>query len=159
MSRFRVVEGPLNVEEARRQVEGAENGAVVLFLGTVRARTHGRAVTHLVYEAYAPMATAQMERLATEVAARHGATAIACHHRVGRLAIGDTALVLAVSSPHRAAALRAVDDYVARLKEDVPIWKREHFEDGAVWVGTPDDPQGTRAFPAPPPAGGPGSAR
>jgi molybdopterin synthase catalytic subunit len=147
VSDFVVTELPLDAEAMRRAVEGPESGAVVIFIGTVRSRTRGRRVTHLVYEAYRPMAVAQMERLGAQVKDRHGLTGIACHHRVGRLEIGAPALVLAVSSPHRSAALLAVDDYVARLKQDVPIWKREHFEDGAVWIGTPEDPQGERAYP------------
>jgi molybdopterin synthase catalytic subunit len=93
------------------------------------------------------MALAQMRRIAGEVASRHGLGAIACVHRVGRLEVGEAAMVLAVSSPHRAAALAAVEDFVSRLKRDVPIWKKEFFEDGAVWVGTPEDPQGERTAP------------
>jgi molybdopterin synthase catalytic subunit len=145
MSLFAVVEGPIDAEAVRRAVEDPANGAVVLFFGNVRDRTRGRRVTHLVYEAYVPMAVAQMRAIAAEVRERHSVGAVACVHRTGRLGIGETAMVLAVSSPHRAAALRAVEDYVARLKQDVPIWKQEHFEDGAVWVGTPEDPQGERA--------------
>lgn len=142
---FEVVEAPIDAEAVRRAVGGPGDGAVVLFLGTVRGSTRGRRVTHLVYEAYVPMALAQMRALAGEVVRRHGLSGLACAHRVGRLAVGDVALALAVASPHREAALAAVADYVARLKQDVPIWKQEHFEDGAVWVGTPEDPQGERA--------------
>lgn len=152
---FDVVEGPIDADAVQRAVESSGDGAVVVFHGTVRDRTRGRRVTHLQYEAYVPMAKAQMRAIAEEVRARCGVSALACVHRVGRLEIGDTALVLAVSSPHRAAALRAVDEYVARLKQDVPIWKKEHFENGAVWVGTPADPQGERAWPAPPGTEGP----
>jgi molybdopterin synthase catalytic subunit len=135
----------VDAEAVRRAVEGTDRGAVVVFHGTVRDKTAGRRVTHLFYEAYAPMAEAQMERIAAEVATRHGASALACEHRVGRMLPGETAMVLAVSAPHRAAALAAVEDFVSRLKREVPIWKKEHFEDGAVWVGTPEDPQGERS--------------
>ena len=86
-----------------------------------------------------------MARIAEEVVRAHGLTGLSCMHRIGRLEIGDTAVVLATSAPHRRAALAGVEDFVARLKRDVPIWKKEHFEGGAVWVGTPDDPQGERA--------------
>jgi molybdopterin synthase catalytic subunit len=139
---FRVVEERIDAGEVRRAVEGPGNGAVVLFHGTVRDHTGKRRVTHLVYEAYAPMAEKQLERIGAEVAAAHRLSGIACVHRVGRLAIGETAVVVATSAPHRRAALAAVDAFVTRMKADVPIWKQEHFEGGAVWVGTPEDPQG-----------------
>lgn len=139
---FAVVDRPIDAEAVRRAVEGPANGAVVLFHGTVRDRTADRRVTHLEYEAYVPMAEGKLAEIGDEVASRHGLSALACVHRVGRLAIGDVAVVVATSAPHRAAALDAVEDYVRRLKEDVPIWKKEHFEGGAVWVGTPEDPQG-----------------
>ena len=97
------------------------------------------------YEAYHAMAPAQLARIGAEVARAHGLLGLACAHRLGRLGIGDTAVVLAVSSPHRKAALDAIDDFIVRMKRDVPIWKKEHFEGGAVWIGTPDDPQGVLA--------------
>jgi molybdopterin synthase catalytic subunit len=142
---FRVVSAPVDVEAVRRAVGTDGDGAVVLFLGTVRDRTGGRGVVRLEYEAYEPMALRQMRAIADEVRAAHGLSGIACVHRVGSLAVGDVAMALAVASPHRGAALDAVADYVRRLKQDVPIWKREHFRDGAVWVGSPEDPQGERA--------------
>ena len=83
-----------------------------------------------------------MAAIGAEVTAQHGLSALACVHRTGRLEIGEAAVVVATSAPHRRAALEAVEDYVRRLKEDVPIWKKEHFEGGAVWIGTPEDPQG-----------------
>lgn len=139
---FAVVDRPIDADAVRAAVEGPANGAVVLFHGTVRDHTADRRVTHLEYEAYAPMAEQQLARIGDEVARRHGLSALACVHRVGRLAIGDVAVVVATSAPHRTSALAAVEDYVRRLKEDVPIWKKEHFEGGAVWIGTPEDPQG-----------------
>ena len=139
---FRVVEGPIDAEAVRRAVAGPANGAVVVFYGTVRDHTADRRVTHLEYEAYVPMAESRLAALGAEVAARHGLSALACVHRTGRLALGDVAVVVATSAPHRKAALAAVEDYVRRMKEDVPIWKKEHFEGGAVWIGTPKDPQG-----------------
>ncbi len=139
---FRIVDRPIDAEAVRQAVEGPANGAVVLFHGTVRDHTDDRRVTHLEYEAYVPMAERLLASLGEEVATRHGLSALACIHRIGRLEIGETAVVVAAASPHRRAALEAVEDYVRRLKQDVPIWKKEHFEDGAVWVGTPDDPQG-----------------
>jgi len=139
---FDLVAGPIDAEAVRRAVEGPESGAVVVFHGTVRDHTAGRRVTHLEYEAYVPMARRLLAELGEEVKARHALSALACVHRLGTLALGETAVVLAVSAPHRRAALEAVEDYIVRLKQDVPIWKKEHFEDGAVWVGTPQDPQG-----------------
>ncbi len=139
---FQIVESPIDAEAVRRAVEGPANGAVVVFHGTVRDHTADRRVTHLEYEAYVPMAEAALATIGAEVVARHGLTALACVHRTGRLEIGEDAVVVATSSPHRRAALEAVEDYVRRLKADVPIWKKEHFEGGAVWIGTPEDPQG-----------------
>jgi molybdopterin synthase catalytic subunit len=86
-----------------------------------------------------------MAEIAREVREAGGVEAIACVHRLGTLRPGEAAMALAVASAHRGAALAAVETFVARLKQDVPIWKKEHFEDGAVWVGSPDDPQGARA--------------
>lgn len=145
---FAVVDQAIDADHVRRAVEGDRNGAVVVFHGTVRDHTQDRRVTHLEYEAFVPMAVAQMEAIAEEVKQKHGLSALACVHRIGRLEIGDTAVVVATSSPHRRAALDAVETYVARLKQDVPIWKKEHFEGGALWIGTPDDPQGHGRLPA-----------
>lgn len=142
---FALTQGPIDDVAVRRAVEAPGAGAVVVFFGTVRDRTSDRRVTHLEYEAYPAMAIAQLERVGDEVARAHGLTAIACVHRLGRLKIGEVAVVLAVSSPHRRAALDAIDDFIVRLKREVPIWKKEHFEGGAVWIGTPDDPQGVLA--------------
>ena len=142
-----MTEAPIAADEVRRAAASnvGEAGAVVVFHGTVRNRTKGRRVTFLEYEAYPEMALAMMETVAKDVAKEYGLTAIACTHRVGRLEIGEDAVVLAVSAPHRGAALAAVEAFVVRLKRDVPIWKKEHFEDGAVWVGSPENPQGERA--------------
>ena len=145
MGPFALTDRAIDDAPLRRAVETPAAGAVVLFHGTVRDRTRGRAVRFLEYEAYPSMALGQMRAIAEDVAARHGLTAIACTHRTGRLELGDAAVVLAVSSPHRHAALAAVEEFIVRLKRDVPIWKKEHFEDGAVWVGSADDPQGERA--------------
>ena len=142
---FSLSEAPLDDKAVRRAVEDPAAGAVVVFHGTVRNQTADRRVTHLEYEAYPAMALAEIARIAKGVATAHGLLGIACAHRIGRLEIGDTAVVLAVSSPHRKAALDAIDDFIVRLKRDVPIWKKEHFEGGAVWIGTPGDPQGVLA--------------
>ena len=147
---FAIVTEPIDAEAVRQAVAGPDNGAVVVFFGTVRNRTGDRAVRHLAYEAYEPMALAAMEAIAREVVAAHALSALACTHRIGPLAIGDDAMVVAASSPHRHAALAGVEQFIVRLKQDVPIWKKEHFEGGAVWIGSPDDPQGTRSSPGRP---------
>jgi len=139
---FHVTSDPIDAEAVRAAVLGPESGAVVVFYGTVRERSLGRDVTFLEYEAYEPMAIAEMETLGREMVERHTIAALACTHRIGRLEIGEDAMVVAVAAPHRAAALEATADFITRLKQDVPIWKKEHFEGGAVWVGTPEDPQG-----------------
>ena len=141
---FHITNEPIDAETVRAAVLGPDNGAIVVFHGAVRNRTDDRRVEHLEYETYEPMALTQMERIGAEVIERHGLSALACTHRVGQLEIGEDAMVVAVSAPHRKAALDAVEDFIARLKQDVPIWKKEHFEGGAVWIGTPDDPQGAR---------------
>lgn len=142
---FTVSDAPIDAEALRRHVASPSAGAVVVFHGTVRGSTRGRAVRFLEYEAYATMAVAAMTTIAARIVAARGLVALACQHRVGRLALGETAVVVAASAPHRAAALAAVEDFVVALKRDVPVWKKEHFEDGAVWVGAPDDPQAARA--------------
>jgi molybdopterin synthase catalytic subunit len=144
---FSLTDGPIDADAVRRAVASPEAGAVVVFHGTVRDRTKGRPVRFLEYEAYPAMALATLKTVAEEVARARGLTAVACTHRIGRLEIGDDAVVLGVAAPHRDAALAAVEDFVVRLKKDVPIWKKEHFEDGAVWVGSAADPQGVRAEP------------
>jgi molybdopterin synthase catalytic subunit len=133
---FVLTRSRLDAEVLRRAVAGPANGAVVVFYGDARETTEGRRVTELVYEAYEPMALEGLEALANEVRARHGVSAVACAHRLGPVPAGETAMVLAVSAPHREAALTAVADYVRRLKQEVPIWKLERFEDGSRWVGS-----------------------
>jgi molybdopterin synthase catalytic subunit len=146
---FRITREPIDANELRERVAGPDNGAVVVFHGTVRNQTGARTVHFLEYEAFEPMALAEMGRIADDLMAAHGLSALACTHRIGRLGIGDDAMVVAVSSPHREAALAALAAFIVRLKQDVPIWKKEHFEGGAVWVGTPTHPQGE----GPPPVG------
>ncbi len=151
---------PIDAEALRRAVAGPANGAVVLFFGDAREATAGRRVLELVYEAYEGMALAALRALGEELRARHGLSAVACTHRLGRVPVGESAMVLAVSAPHREAALAAVGEFVRRLKQEVPIWKQERFEDGAVWVGSASDPQAaqdpahaTRAEPVSGPGG------
>ncbi len=146
--RFQIVKTTIDARAVRAAVLGQDNGAVVVFYGTVRNRTGDRQVMKLEYEAYEPMALAKMAEVADAVAGRHRISSLACTHRVGQLQIGEDAMVVAVSAPHRAAALAATEDFIGRLKREVPIWKKEFFEDGAVWVGSPADPQGEHASPS-----------
>jgi molybdopterin synthase catalytic subunit len=111
----------------------------------VRNRTGDRRVLWLEYEAFPSMAVRQLEAIGAEVAARHGLSALACAHRTGRLEIGEAAVVVAASAPHRRAALEGIEAFLRRLKQDVPIWKKEFFEGGAAWIGSPEDPQALRA--------------
>jgi len=149
LSPFNVTPDPIDATEVRAAVLAPDCGAVVVFHGTVRNKTGARSVTHLEYEAFAPMAIGEMQKIAEEMVRTHGVHRVACTHRVGRVEIGEDAMVMAVSSPHRAAALAAVADFIARLKQDVPIWKKEYFDGGAVWIGTPENPQGEGEMPAP----------
>lgn len=144
---FEIVREPIRADAVLARVRRPGCGAVVVFHGTVRGRTGTRRVRYLEYEAYEPMALAQMAAVADAVSRAHGLEAVACVHRVGRLEVGEDAMVVAVASPHRAAALAGVEAFIGRLKREVPIWKKEVFEGGEAWIGTPDDPQGERAAP------------
>jgi len=130
----RIVERPLSLAEAVDAVRSPGCGGVVTFEGDVRAETKGRKVTRLEYEAYAPMAERSLLRIASEIEREHGAS-VAIVHRVGHLVPGDAAVVIACAAPHRTPAFRACEAAIERLKREVPIWKREVFEDGSTWVG------------------------
>jgi molybdopterin converting factor subunit 1 len=132
---FRVTDRPLALDEVVRAVEGAGLGGVVTFTGQVRDQTRGRAVVRLEYEAYAPMAERVFEQIGAEAAARWEGSRLAIIHRVGVLQPGELAVVIAASAPHRAAAFDACRHAIERLKQDAPIWKKEIFADGEVWVG------------------------
>jgi len=126
---------PLDPEAVARTVEDPGNGAVVTFLGVTRNQTDGRGVLHLEYEAYPEMAAKMLGRIAQEVEARWDIRHYAIAHRFGRLEIGEVSLVVAMGSPHREEAFAACAYVVDRIKENVPIWKKEFFADGEVWVG------------------------
>lgn len=123
------------VENALRRLVGSSgHGAVVTFAGQVRDHARGHAVVSLEYEAYIPMAKKQLQHIVDEVEKGHPGVVAAVHHRVGLLGIGDVAVIVAVASAHRQAAFIACQMVIDRLKQDVPIWKRETGPDGAVWV-------------------------
>ncbi len=125
---------PIDTAALVGDVRGDGDGAVSLFLGTVRNVNGGKRVLFLEYEAYAGMAEREIERIAAEAIATYGVTRVAIIHRVGRVEIGDASVAIAVAAPHRAAAMDACRFVIDTLKSTVPIWKREHFEDGAVWI-------------------------
>jgi molybdopterin synthase catalytic subunit len=132
---FRVVDRPLRLEEVVEAVSGEAYGGLVTFSGSVRNQTKGRRVLRLEYEAYPPMAEKQLARIGAEAAEQFSGTRVAIVHRVGTLLPGELAVVIAAAAPHRKEAFRACEHAIERLKQDVPIWKKEFFEDGEVWVG------------------------
>jgi len=135
---FEITERPLNPEELIAAVQTPEDGAVVLFLGVVRNNSDGRPTRYLVYEAYPEMAEAKIADIAAEARRRWPVGRIAVKHRVGRLEIGEASVMVAVAAPHRAAAFEACRYVMDRVKAEAPIWKKEVFVDGEVWVGTPE---------------------
>ncbi|WP_326491683.1 molybdenum cofactor biosynthesis protein [Myxococcus stipitatus] len=132
---FSVVERPLRLEEVVEAVGGEAYGGLVTFGGSVRNETKGRRVLRLEYEAYAPMAEKKLAEIGAEAAAKWPGVRLAIVHRVGVLVPGELAVVIAAAAPHRKEAFRGCEYAIERLKQDVPIWKKEFFEDGEVWVG------------------------
>jgi molybdopterin synthase catalytic subunit len=131
---IRIQNDPIDVAALTAAVRGDGDGAVSLFLGTVRNANAGRRVLFLEYEAYAPMAEREMQRIAEETRARYGVSRVGIVHRVGRLDIGEASVAIAVAAPHRAEAIDACRFVIDTLKRSVPIWKREHFDGGEVWI-------------------------
>ena len=132
-----VRESELSLDEVRAAVADPAVGGVALFAGAVRDSDHDRGVTGLSYSAH-PSAADELRRVAEEIAGKFPVIGVAAVHRVGDLAIGDLAVVLAVSCPHRAEAFEACRELINMLKASVPIWKHQRFTDGtAEWVGTP----------------------
>ena len=132
---FRLSHEPLSLDGAVREVASDDAGAIATFVGTTRAHARGREVVRLEYEAYAGMAEAEMQRIATELKQRYDLVEVAIHHRVGVVGIGETSVVIAVSAPHRAAALAACREAIDTLKETVPLWKKEVYTGGEEWIG------------------------
>ena len=130
---------PLDPEAITASVRRDTNGAVVTFLGTTRSFTGSGRVLHLEYEAYRPMADKKLGEIVDEIGERWSIEDVAVAHRLGRLEIGDVSLVVAVASPHRKEAFAACQYSVDRIKQTVPIWKKEFFEGGEVWVGSRED--------------------
>lgn len=133
---YEIVGERIDVERVTNAVGGPASGAIVAFVGTTRDNNDGRRVRLLEYEAYPEMAVAEMEKIGVEASSRWPIAGVAIVHRVGPVPIGEASVVIAVSSAHRNAAFEACRFAIDRLKEVVPIWKKEHFEGGEVWIGS-----------------------
>ena len=134
MTEILLLDTPLSISACETAVETPDAGGAVVFIGTVRNKTQAKTVIRLEFEAYAPMAIREMQKIAEQAIDTFKVLKIAIHHRVGVLDIGEIAVVIAVSSPHRGAAFEACAYCIDTLKQTVPIWKKEIFEDGEVWV-------------------------
>jgi MoaE-MoaD fusion protein len=132
---FLLTEEPLSLDRVVDEVRDERAGAIATFTGTTRIQSRGRSVEHLDYEAYEGMAEAVMAEIAESLQARYELCAIAIHHRIGRVGIGETSVVIAVSAPHRGDALAACKDAIDTLKGRVPLWKKETYDGGEEWIG------------------------
>ncbi len=145
-SRVQLTSERIDTAGLAERMKRAEDGAVVVFEGIVRDNSRGRRTLYLDYEAYEEMARKQLEELAAQALSKFKVREVAVAHRLGRLQIGETSVAIVVSSAHRAAAFDACRWMIDTLKQTVPIWKKEHFEDGAVWAdGEPFPPEVRRA--------------
>ncbi|WP_059105631.1 molybdenum cofactor biosynthesis protein MoaE [Shouchella shacheensis] len=151
MKHFIVTEDVLSLDAVHQKVVRREAGAVVNFVGTVREFTKGRRTVSLEYEAYVPMAEKQLERIGEEIKERWPEAVTAISHRIGHLYISEAAVVIAVSTPHRKDAYAANAYAIERIKEIVPIWKKERWEDGEEWIG---DQLEQKSYPSGKPEGG-----
>ncbi len=146
MSLTLITTAPLDVVALAAAVGSHDTGAVTTFVGLVRNHNQGRRVEYLMYEAYEPLAERILARIVLETRDRWSSVAIAIHHRIGRLDIGEASVAIAAASPHRADAFAACRYAIERVKQIVPIWKHEYFEGGDVWIeGATADPDDTTA--------------
>ncbi|WP_431308979.1 molybdenum cofactor biosynthesis protein MoaE [Halalkalibacter lacteus] len=132
---FDIQDTPLSIEEMVAKVTRRDCGAIATFIGTVRELTHGKRTLKLEYQAYKPMAIKMLEQIGKEVEEKWPGTMIAITHRVGILDISEIAVIISVSTPHRKAAYEANEYAMERIKQIVPIWKKEFWEDGTKWIG------------------------
>jgi MoaE-MoaD fusion protein len=132
---FRISEDPLSLDAVVGEVTDETAGAVATFLGTVRRESRGRTVLYLEYEAYVEMAEDVMAQIAADLEQRYDLWAVAIHHRIGRVEIGEPSVAIAVSAPHRQDALAACKEAIDTLKQTVPLWKKEVYEGGEEWLG------------------------
>ena len=131
-----ITSDPLEPNSVTEIVRNNSNGAVITFLGTTRDSTDGKNVNYLEYEAYQPMAHNMIQQIFDEVKERWEIEDLAISHRLGKVEIGEISMVVAISSPHRKQAFEAGQYSIDRIKEIVPIWKKEFFDNGEVWVGS-----------------------
>ena len=137
---FEITTEPISTDEVSRRVTSPAVGAVVTFAGVVRSTNAGRRVRYLEYEAYPEMAEQMLAKISEEIKARWPVEAVAIVHRIGRQEIGETSVVIAISSGHREGAFEAGRYAIDRIKQIVPIWKKEYFEGGEVWIDGPEKP-------------------
>ncbi|MBN2984945.1 MULTISPECIES: molybdenum cofactor biosynthesis protein [Cohnella] len=154
--RYAILQDKLEPDAVLSLVAHPDHGASVVFVGTTREWTAGQRTVLLEYEAYVPMAVREMRRIGDEIGERWPGTLCAIHHRIGPVGIGEASVVIAVSSPHRAHGYEASRFAIERLKQTVPIWKKEVYEDGTEWKGHQTGPWNPLARPEPaePPANG-----
>ncbi len=149
-TRTQLTQGPIDTASLLDEVASSQAGAVVLFLGTVREMTSGRRTVALDYECYPEMARRKMDELATEAHARWPLSGCAIVHRLGHLELGEASVAVAVSSPHRGQAFEAARWLIDTLKQVVPIWKKENWDDGSTqWVHPASDGETTKPNPPP----------
>lgn len=132
---FTIVETAIVTDEVIRKVQSVNAGAITVFIGTVREMTNGKRTLSLQYEAYVPMAVKSLQKIGSEIEEKWPDTKAAITHRIGCLEISEAAVVIAVSSPHRQVAYEANQYAIERIKEIVPIWKKEYWADGTKWIG------------------------
>lgn len=132
---YEVITNPINVQKVIDKVVRREAGAVTTFIGTVREITKGKRTLYLEYHVYLSMAVKTLEKIGTEIKEKWPEAKTAITHRIGKLDISDIAVVIAVSTPHRKDAYDANEYAIERIKQIVPIWKKEHWEDGDMWIG------------------------
>ncbi|WP_312098014.1 molybdenum cofactor biosynthesis protein MoaE [Niallia sp.] len=140
---FEIIDHVINIHHVIDKVIRRNAGAVTTFIGTVREMTEGKKTLYLTYEAYIPMAMKKLEQIGEEVKEKWKDIDIAISHRIGKLEISDVAVVIAVSTPHRKDAYEANQYAIERIKEIVPIWKKEHWENGEEWIG---NQKGTKMY-------------
>jgi molybdopterin synthase catalytic subunit len=132
---FKIVDGPIDVAALNAEVLSDYDGAICTFQGVARRYSRGREVVHLEYEAYPEMAERKLEEIGEELRVKFGVERVAIHHRTGVLEIGEASVAIAVASPHRKEAFAACQYAIDRLKQVVPIWKKEVWSNGEQWIG------------------------
>lgn len=135
MENYWLSENPITINDCIDKVTRPEAGAISTFIGVAREFTQGKRTLYLEYDAYVPMAMKQLARIGEEIQAEWPDAEVAIAHRLGRLDISEVAVAIAVSTPHRDASFKACRYAIERIKEIVPIWKKEHWEDGTKWLG------------------------